>query len=189
MSMLEKVKLYAHVYDATDVRVVLHEDHKEIRDLIDTMAGDEGVQTRVSAFRRLKPLLTAHARAEEAAVYTAMIDLKGSPDSREAGNEGFVEHSLVDVLLERLAKTQLAGTDAWKAHAKVLKELLEHHIDEEEAELFVEVGEHFTDEQRERMAANFTARKEALLAKAAGKRGGATSKPRAPTSSGAPAAR
>ena len=81
------------------------------------MASDEPTKKRTVAFLQLKPLLTAHARAEEQAVYNALIAVRGSKDSRAAANEGFVEHSLVDVLLERLGKTELAGTDAWKAHA------------------------------------------------------------------------
>lgn len=170
MSVLEKVKLYAHVYDATDVRVLLHEDHREIKDLVETMTSDEPTQTRIGAFRRLEPLLNAHARAEEAAVYTALMKLKGAPEARQAGNEGFVEHSLVDVLMERLSKTDLAGTDAWKAHAKVLKEMLDHHIDEEEDQVFGELGEHFSDDQRERLAGDFAARKQALLSRSQGKR-------------------
>ena len=43
----------------------------------------------------------------------------------------------------------------WKAHAKVLHEALEHHIKEEENALFEELGEHFSDAEREMMAAQF----------------------------------
>ena len=47
--------------------------------------------------------------------------------------------------MERLSKTELAATDGWKAHAQVLKEMLDHHIKEEERGIFEELGEHFTD--------------------------------------------
>ena len=159
MSVMEKVKSYVGVYSEGDVRSLLHGDHEEITALTRTIASDESKPTRVAAFERLMPFLTAHARAEELAVYNPLIALKGSPDSHALGNEGFVEHSLVDVLLERLAKTDLAGTDAWKAHAKVLEEMLEHHIKEEERELFEELGEHFSDERRVAMGADFEAKK------------------------------
>ena len=159
MSVVEKVKSYIGVYDSTDVRSLLHEDHEQISALTEQMSSDESRQFRVRAFDQLKPLLTAHARAEEHAVYTPLVNLRGSPDARADGNEGFVEHSLVDVLMARLSKTDLAATDAWKAHAKVLKELLDHHIKEEEREIFAELGEHFSDEQREAMGADFTSRK------------------------------
>jgi|KBSSwiStaDraftv2_1062776.scaffolds.fasta_scaffold754428_2 hemerythrin-like domain-containing protein len=159
MSVMEKVKTYVGVYSDNDVRSLLKHEHEEIKALTKVMASDESKPTRTAAFERLKPFLTAHARAEELAVYNPLIAVKGSPDSHAMGNEGFVEHSLVDVLMERLGKTDLAGTDAWKAHAKVLKELLEHHIKEEEGEMFEELGEHFSEEQRAAMGADFEAKK------------------------------
>ena len=159
MSVLEKVRSYAGVYGDEDIRSFLHDDHEKLKALTKLMASDEPKQKRTAAFETLKPFLTAHARAEELAVYNALIAVRGSKDSRAAANEGFVEHSLVDVLLERLGKTELAGTDAWKAHAKVLNEMLEHHIKEEEREMFEELGEHFSDEQRAAMGADFEAKK------------------------------
>lgn len=164
MSVVEKMKSYIGAYSATDIRALLHADHEQISALTEQINSDESRQKRVRAFDQLKPFLTAHARAEEQAVYTALVKLRGSPDSRADANEGYVEHSLVDVLMERLNKTELASTDAWKAHAHVLKEMLDHHIKEEEHAIFEELGEHFTDVQRDAMGADFVARKRRLLA-------------------------
>ena len=159
MSVVEKVRSYAGVYADEDIRSLLHDDHDKLKELVKLLASDEPTKKRTAAFEQLKPFLTAHARAEEQAVYNALIAVRGSKDSRAAANEGFVEHSLVDVLLERLGKTELAGTDAWKAHAKVLKEMLEHHIKEEERGVFEELGEHFSDDQRAAMGAQFATKK------------------------------
>jgi len=163
MSVVEKVKSYIGTYNSTDIRSLLHGDHEQISALTQQMCSDESKQKRVRAFDQLKPFLTAHARAEEQAVYMPLVNVRGSPDSRADGNEGFVEHSLVDVLVERLTKTDLANTDAWKAHAQVLQEMLDHHIKEEERGIFEELGEHFSDEQREAMGSDFVARKQKLL--------------------------
>ena len=57
----------------------------------------------------------------------------------------------------------MRSSDMWRAHAKVLHEALEHHIKEEEGKMFEEIGEHFSDEEREAMAARFIAGKEKLL--------------------------
>jgi hemerythrin superfamily protein len=163
MSVVEKVKSYIGAYSATDIRSLLHADHEEISALTEKVVSGESRQKRVRAFELLKPLLTAHARAEEQSVYAPLVELRGSPSSRADGNEGFVEHSLVDVLMERLGKTDLAATDAWKAHAQVLREMLDHHIKEEERGIFEELGEHFTEDQRDAMGADFVARKRVLL--------------------------
>src|SRR5512144_530141 len=163
MSVVEKVKSYIGVYSSADVRSLLHEDHEQIREHTEQMSSDEPTPKRVRAFVQLKPFLTAHARAEEQAVYTPLVNLRGARASSADANEGFVEHSLVDVLIERLSKTHLAATDAWKAHARVLHEMLDHHIKEEEHGIFEELGEHFSDERLEVIGSEFAARKLKLL--------------------------
>lgn len=163
MSVLETLKSYLSTGSSTDIRAVLHDDHDEIRKLASAMAEETSAARRRALFDALKPLLSAHARVEEQVVYNALLAVRGSSDSHDLGNEGFVEHSLVDVLLTRLGKTALAGTDAWKAHAVVLKEILEHHIEEEEDEFFNELGEHFSDDKLESMAVEFQSRKAAFL--------------------------
>ena len=51
------------------------------------------------------------------------------------------------------------GTPEFKATAKVLKELVGHHVDEEERNIWAQVKENFTDEQREQMNRDFLAAK------------------------------
>lgn len=163
MSVIETLKSYLGNDAASDIRVALREDHDRIKALATEMAEARTAAQRIARFEALKPLLTAHARVEERVVYDALVKLRGKAEAHDLGNEGFVEHSLVDVLLERLGKTSLAGTDAWKAHAIVLKEMLEHHIEEEEDEFFDELARHFDAEARASMAAAFLAGKEDML--------------------------
>ena len=169
MDVLETVKTVIGVPTRSDVRTLLKEDHDEILDLARTLADEDSVPRRRALFRSLKPLLTAHARAEERAVYTELVKARSKREAKDLGNEGYVEHSLVDVLLERMSKTALAGSDAWKAHATVLKELLEHHIREEEKEIFEGLGEEFTDTRRETMAEAFLEDKREILTRSARK--------------------
>ena len=165
MSLFQKAKTVVGVYADTDIRSKLQEDHKIFKELTKGASEGSTPAARAAAFKKLKPLLVAHARAEEAVVYSAMVKLRKSPDSRDYGNEGFVEHSLVDALIAQISSTRPAGSDLWKARAKVLRELLEHHIDEEDKEVFEELGEHFDDARREQMADDFEDRKAALLGK------------------------
>jgi hemerythrin superfamily protein len=136
MSIVGKVKSYVGAYSVTDVRSLLHVDHEQISAVTEQISSDESKQKRVRAFGHLKPFLTADARAEEQAVYVPLVNRRGSPGSGADGNEGLVEHSLVDLLVERLSKTNLAATDAWKAHARVLKAMLDHRIKEKERGIF-----------------------------------------------------
>lgn len=163
MDVIEKIKSWLSTDVEGDIRAALHADHEQVRDLARQMAEAEQAGKRKALFATLKPLLTAHARAEEAVVYQAMVNVRRPGEAKDLGNEGFVEHSLVDVLLERLGRTELAGTDAWKAHATVLKELLDHHIEEEEGEFFDVIAERFDDERRRAMAAEFLAQRGEML--------------------------
>ena len=80
MSVMEKMRSYVGAYGETDVRAILHADHEQFEELTEKMSGDGNKADRVRAFERLKPLLTAHARAEEQAVYNPMIAVRGSED-------------------------------------------------------------------------------------------------------------
>lgn len=162
MSVLEKVKATLGAYSETDVRSLLHADHQRILELSKELAETDSATRRKTVLRELKPFLTAHSRSEEAAVYAPLMQLRSSPDSREAANEGMVEHNLADIVVERLANTYDATSDMWKAHAKVLHEALDHHIKEEERGVFEELGEHFTSEEREAMAIQFVQGKESI---------------------------
>ena len=163
MDVLEKVRATLGSYNGTDVRGMLKADHQVILELVKELDEAKSSPQRRALVARLKPVLVAHSRAEEQAVYVPMTKVAGSPDARMAGSEGAVEHSLADTVLGRLFDTEDASTDMWKAHAKVLRELLEHHIKEEEGELFEELGEHFSDKERDAMGVRFAKHKEELL--------------------------
>ena len=171
MGMMEKARTYVGFYSDDDIRARLHEDHQTFKELTKDACEGSTSSSRAAAFKKLKPLLVAHARAEEAVVYAALVKKHRSSDSRDYGNEGFVEHTLVDALVAQMSATRPAGaSDLWKARAKVLREMLEHHIDEEEKEVFEELGEHFSDEHRARMAEDFATRKASLLGRTRGAR-------------------
>ena len=165
MSVIETMKVYLGVDDQNDIRSLLHDDHEQILSLLKEICEAGTAAKRTALFDALNPFLSAHARAEEQVVYTRLMSGRSSEDAKDLGNEGFVEHSLVDMLLARLSKTTLAGTGAWKAHAIVLKEILEHHIKEEEGEIFSVLGKEFSDEQRLAMGSAFTLEKNRLLTK------------------------
>lgn len=145
--------------NASDVRTLLRRDHDEVlqfaRDMYESESGDE----RRALLKRLKPALTHHSRAEEQEVYAPLLEVRDSEDARDIANEGVVEHGLLDELLERLLRSRKTESDEWKAHAKVLLELIEHHVEQEHEHMFEELGEHFTDDEREEMGRRFIAAK------------------------------
>ena len=163
MSIVNKVKSLgarATMGDA-DVRALLEKDHDEARALAQQMCDASGMR-RMALLGRLKPILTAHSRAEERAVYDALLQVREDASPRTLAQEGYVEHTLVDELLAKLAALDPA-TDVWLAHAKVLKELLEHHIDEEQTDTFAELGDYFSRDELAVMGERFQREKAAIL--------------------------
>ena len=148
---------------ADDVRALLKQDHDEVRDLLAGMVDGEQGRSRKLLLEKLKTNLTAHSRAEEQVVYDALIGARAKQEVRVSGEEGYVEHGVVDDLLARISRLDV-GADLWLAHAKVIRELLEHHISEEQNEVFAELGDLFSREELVTMGEQFLRRKARVLA-------------------------
>ena len=160
MTLVDEIKLLleAPTMNARDIRTMLRQDHDEAmklaRDMYESESGDE----RRALLRQLKPALLIHSRAEEKEVYDALLKFPDQ-DLRDLAYEGYVEHGVLDDLLEKLLKSRKTETDEWKAHAKVLLDLLERHMAEDNEKMCSVLEEHFSDEERESMGRRFTAAK------------------------------
>ena len=111
-----------------DIIDLIVEDHKPLKKLIKVMKdSDASLPERRAAFNEFFPLLTAHARSEEIVLYKAM---KEQVSLREEAYEGDVEHALATQVMDDVMDA--TDVDVWGAKVKVLAELVEHHIKEEE---------------------------------------------------------
>jgi hypothetical protein len=95
-------------------------------------------------------LLTLHAKLEEATLYPA---LEKRMETHDLVDEAYEEHSIAKDLLEELGAAE-AGSDSWKAKLTVLKENIEHHVLEEEGELFPKARDVLSDAEQETLATN-----------------------------------
>jgi hemerythrin-like domain-containing protein len=113
---------------------LLKDDHDRVKKMLAN--GDEtterATKTRHELFARLKRDLEIHERMEEEVLYPALRD---HPKSSDLAYEGFEEHHVVDTILGELEDTSTDDPE-WAAMLTVAKENLEHHIDEEESEMF-----------------------------------------------------
>jgi hypothetical protein len=120
--------------DENDPIRLLESDHRRFEDLL-----EEGEATTSNAVKRRTELLATlsaelnlHELIEEKVLYPA---LKAHPEAREIVLEGYQEHHVADLIVAELR--DLARDDEkWGAKFKVLKENIEHHIEEEEGEMF-----------------------------------------------------
>jgi hemerythrin-like domain-containing protein len=120
-----------------DAISLLENDHERIRGLLRELEQT----TEKSATRREKLLATieqelrVHTKIEEDVFYPAFFDAARTGDDKELYYEAVEEHHVVDLVLPEIKGTDPTGAP-FAAKAKVLKDLVEHHAEEEEEEMF-----------------------------------------------------
>lgn len=141
----------------------LRADHDRHRDLLTRIAetsGDGG--DRAALFESFRVEVTAHAAAEEESLYATML---AKPDLRDEARHSVAEHKEIDDFLGELAELDIA-TDAWLIKFEEMRHRYEHHIDEEEEEMFPAAAEDLSDAETARLAEVFEARKPRELERA-----------------------
>ena len=124
------------------------------------MESAEDRATRERLVARLKHELLAHAEAEDMVLYQS---LKEADAVRDLILEAEEEHRVVARLLGELGRLS-AEDEKWPARATVLRELVEHHVKEEEGEMFKKARKIFDSEQERELGAAFLAEKKRLQA-------------------------
>lgn len=140
--------------DGTDILKTLKKEHDEVKSLLEDLQDSDVASERKALVRKIKLALVPHTKAEEKVVYDAVIALKDK-DAQVDGHEGYVEHELAARTLAKLDAMSDARSAEHKATAKVLKELVEHHIKEEESNVWDDVKDNFSNEDRSRMNVAF----------------------------------
>ena len=112
-------------------------DHAYLKECIAVLTNDYAHKNeKIFYARTFLDTLKKHSQAEEKTVYESLSEME---DLRMLILEGEAEHGMAkfkyETLIPRLAKKKVLD-DVTEAEMKVLAELIEHHIDEEETELF-----------------------------------------------------
>jgi hemerythrin superfamily protein len=110
---------------------LLKTQHRKVEALFAKLEG--GRSAKPAVLEELANSLAAHMAIEHELFYPAVKEV-----DEDLINESFEEHSLAEVALKRLLATDEAD-DAFDARVTALKELIEHHVKEEEEELFPKV--------------------------------------------------
>jgi hemerythrin superfamily protein len=142
----------------TDILDTLKKEHDEVKALLLDLQEAETPSARRALVRKIKMALVPHTKAEEKVVYDAVLALRDK-DAQTDGHEGYLEHEWASKTLQRLDSITNANSPQHKAAGKVLKELVEHHISEEESSIWRDVKKNFPQEDRMRMNLAFEAAK------------------------------
>jgi hemerythrin-like domain-containing protein len=130
---------------------LLKEDHDKAKKLMDELekTTERGVKTRSEKWTKLLKDLTIHENIEEEIFYPA-LKAKDVKALNAIVLEALEEHHLVDDIVEQLKDTPF-DDEHWSAKFKVTKENVEHHIEEEEGEMFKLVRREFTRDELEEL--------------------------------------
>ncbi|MBI3899442.1 MAG: hemerythrin domain-containing protein [Gammaproteobacteria bacterium] len=115
-----------------DVFKLLKQDHKEVKGLFKKLQKTSAQKAREKGLQQLALELTVHTAVEEEIFYPRLREEK---KLRGTVNESYEEHHVAKRLLEELVQTPIED-ERWQAKLSVLKEMIEHHVQEEEDELF-----------------------------------------------------
>lgn len=140
-----------------DAIALLTTDHQKVKRLLAELetTTERGVKTRTELFATIKGELTVHEIVEEEIFYPA---LKAHPKAKDIVLEGYEEHHVVDEIMSELESTPV-DDERWGAKAMVMKENLEHHIEEEEGEMFKAARSVFDRAELEDLGRRMEARK------------------------------
>jgi iron-sulfur cluster repair protein YtfE (RIC family) len=113
---------------------LLKADHEKVAGIFEKLepTTERGVKTREDLFAQLKTELDIHAHIEETILYPA---LKKADQTHDLVLEAYEEHHVIKQLLAELDDLS-KDEEEWGAKLKVLQENVEHHVEEEEGELF-----------------------------------------------------
>lgn len=127
-----------------DIIKLIEEDHKPLKKILHILKDtDKSLSHRQQALVEFAPLFLNHSRAEERSLYKEMEKIE---ELRTDSYEGAVEHQIAEEVLEGGLNEE--NDHMWSAKMKVLAELIEHHLKEEEEEMLPHFKKHSSAEER-----------------------------------------
>ena len=145
---------------------LLTEDHKVVRKLLEelTATTSRAKKKRAGLLEEIRIQLKTHTAIEEEIFYPAFKSAGKKSDDAKMFFEAMEEHRAAgDLVLPDLLDTDV-GSAKFSGRAKVLKELVTHHADEEEKEMFRRAKALFDKEELNKLGEQMGRRKEQLVA-------------------------
>ncbi|MGA9772504.1 MAG: hemerythrin domain-containing protein [Blastocatellia bacterium] len=141
---------------------ILKEDHKKVSGIFEKLepTTERAVKTRQDLFARLKAELDVHTRVEEKVLYPVLEKIEKTHDITL---ESIEEHRVVKRLLAELDNME-KDNEQWIAKLTVLKENVEHHVEEEETDMFKKAQSALSKEQIEELTSRVEAEKTKQMA-------------------------
>ena len=135
-----------------DAIELLESQHREVEDLFSQIEDAKGAKEKEQLFEQIADALAMHAAIEEHHFYPAVRAKK----TKDILLESLEEHLGIKRVLADLMKVD-ASDETFDAKIKVLKEQVEHHVEEEESDLFPKANKLLSSEELDALAQEMTA--------------------------------
>ena len=134
-----------------DAFTLLKTDHKTVAGIMEKIEAttERAVKGRDELFTQLKTELDIHAEIEEKILYPV---LEKADETHDISLEAYEEHRIVKQLLSEL-EAEPKDAEEWTAKFTVLKENVEHHVEEEEGEMFKKARKVLSQEEIDELGA------------------------------------
>jgi len=146
-----------------DAIALLKEDHKKVKGLLGDLekASMRGGPRADKLVAQIDKELTIHSQIEEEIFYPAFRDAVRTKDDKKMYFEAKEEHHVVKLVLPEVKEGGMPNEE-FAAKCKVLKELVEHHADEEEKEMFPEARKALSRSELQDLGDRLSERKKEL---------------------------
>jgi hemerythrin-like domain-containing protein len=141
-----------------DVIKLLKEDHQRVKKMLAELEDttERATKKREELFADVQAELRLHELVEEEIVYPAFRE---QSKLKDIVLEGYEEHHVVDLIMDEIAEEPV-NDETWAAKLKVMKENVEHHVEEEEEKMFPQARKLFSEEDLEELGRRVAARKQ-----------------------------
>ena len=128
---------------------LLKDDHEKVAGILEKIdeTTERATKSREELFKQLKSDLDVHTRIEEDILYPTLEEYE---ETRAIALEAYEEHAVVKQLLEELS-SEPKDDELWTAKFTVLKENIDHHVEEEEGEMFKEARKVLSEDEIEKL--------------------------------------
>ena len=137
---------------------LLKADHDKVEELFEQVEATEDESKKHQLFEQIKLELETHAHIEETVFYPAIMK---NEEIKDLVLEGLEEHKQAKTLLREIPKLA-DGSEKFEEKLKVLMEDVEHHVEEEESEMFPKVKKAFNSTQLEELGTELEAAKQSF---------------------------
>jgi hemerythrin superfamily protein len=134
---------------------VLIKQHREVDGMLTKLAELDHAGSRQSLFRVLVQQLMSHAKAEEKTFYAALARAGEKRDARHAKHE----HREVEAAIAKVEAVGFDDDSAWRSAIQNLTETVQHHVEEEESEIFQTALDSMSTDELDALAERFQAQR------------------------------